>query len=197
MSGRRRWLWLLPAAAAVLLWAQRALLLGALGGYLVSAGTPVKADGALVLAGDSAGQRITAAAELVRQGYAPAVFVSGPAGSWDYHESELAIEWAVKRGYPRSWFVALPHFATSTRDEALAVLPELRRRNVRRYLLVTSDFHTRRAARLFRSLGPDLEFVTIAAPDRYFSAAGWWHTREGRKTFLLEWLKTVTEWFGM
>ncbi|MDX2151683.1 MAG: YdcF family protein [Bryobacteraceae bacterium] len=198
MAGRqRRWLWLAPlaliAAAALL----HPFWLSALGHYLVAAEPPRKADAALVLGGDPEGTRLRTAAELVRSGHTPVVYVSGPFGSWDYHESELAINWAVKKGYPREWFVPLPHFAKSTRDEAAAVLPELRRRKVSRLLLVTSDFHTRRATRLFRNAAPDLEIITIAAPDRYFKAAEWWHHREGRKTFLIEWMKTVSEWLGL
>jgi hypothetical protein len=42
-----------------------------------------------------------------------------------------------------------------------------------------------------------LEFHVVAAPDRYFSSDGWWKNREGRKTFLVEWEKTVATWFGI
>ena len=62
-------------------------------------------------------------------------------------------------------------------------------------LLVTNLYHTRRAAGLFRAIAPDLTFIVVAAPDRYFTSAGWWHDREARKTFLVEWLKTVAGWF--
>jgi hypothetical protein len=37
----------------------------------------------------------------------------------------------------------------------------------------------------------------VAAPDEYFSADGWWKDREARKTFLVEWMKTVATWLGM
>ena len=55
-------------------------ILSALGGYLVDAGPPQKADIALVLAGDSSGNRILKAAELVRDGIRSKVLVSGPRG---------------------------------------------------------------------------------------------------------------------
>ena len=38
--------------------------------------------------------------------------------------------------------------------------------------------------------------VVIAAPDQYFSPDGWWNNREGRKTFVIEWMKTVAEMVG-
>jgi uncharacterized SAM-binding protein YcdF (DUF218 family) len=171
-------------------------LLSAAGSFLVNAGPPHKADVALVLAGDSFGSRILTAAELTRQGFTPKVMVSGPGGSYGFHECELAIRFAVNRGYPESYFLHAEHEARSTGEEARALVPELRRLDAHSVLLVTSDYHTRRARKIFRSVAPDLTFYVVAAPDRDFSANSWWRTREGRKVFLLEWLKTVAEWFG-
>jgi len=52
-------------------------------------------------------------------------------------------------GLPAQWFIALPEFGPQHPEEAQAVLAELRRRNVRSFLLVTSDYHTARARRIF------------------------------------------------
>jgi uncharacterized SAM-binding protein YcdF (DUF218 family) len=150
-----------------------------------------------VLAGDASGNRILKGAELVRQGYASRVVVSGPAGTYGYHECDLAIPFAVKAGYPQSEFVPFPNEALSTRDEAAAAAEELRTLGAHRVLLVTSLFHTRRAGALFRATAPDLTFIVVAAPDRYFTPNGWWRNREARKTFFLEWTKTVATWLGM
>jgi uncharacterized SAM-binding protein YcdF (DUF218 family) len=172
-------------------------ILGALGSYLVQSGPPERADIALVLAGDYTGNRILKGAELVRQGYAPKALISGPAGNYGYYECDLAIPFAEKAGYPESYFIHLEHHALSTEEEAHAAVPELRRLGARRVLLVTSDYHTRRATKIFRAAAPDLIFYPVAAPDFYFSAQGWWHNREGRKTFAFEWMKTVAQWLGL
>jgi uncharacterized SAM-binding protein YcdF (DUF218 family) len=150
-----------------------------------------------VLAGDFTGSRIITAGQLIRQGYAPKALVSGPYGVYGYYESELAIGFAEKRGFPASYFDSFPHHALSTREEAAAIATELRRRAARTVLLVTSNYHTRRAGKLFRAAAPELTFVVIAAPDEYFSPHGWWRGRQGRKTFAIEWMKTVAEWLGM
>ena len=168
-----------------------------MGAGLVKNEQPFRADLVVVLAGDAYGHRILKAAELVKQGYAPQVLVSGAPGFYDLHESDLAIPFAVRRGYPQEWFIPLPHQAHSTEEEARVVLAELRRRNAHRVLLVTSDYHSRRAAHLFRAHSEGLDIRMVTAPDDYFSAYGWWHTREGRKTFLLEWTKTLTGMVGM
>lgn len=188
---------LIASALVVVLFLSRSAWLGALGGYLVKAEPPAHADMIVVLAGDSNGNRIITAAEMVKRGYAPKVLVSGPAGIYGYHESELAIPFAVKRGYPASYFIALPHSAHSTREEAEAVVAELRRQGVHSFDLVTSDYHTRRAASTFSEVIGNLEMHVVAAPDVYFTPNGWWESREGRKTFIIEWMKTVASWLKM
>ena len=81
------------------------------------------------------------------------------------------------------------------------MLDALKQRNIHSFLLVTSSYHTARARRIYlkveheRGGGPELRVV--AAGDQFFKARGWWHNREGRKTVLLEWTKTVTSAFGI
>ena len=172
-------------------------LLGAAGAYLVNATPPQPADVILVLAGDHYGNRILEAGKLVRQGLAPRALISGPSGEYGSYECDLAIPFAVRHGYPESYFGHLEHDARSTAEEAAAVVPALRKTGARRVLLVTSDYHTRRAGYVFRRAAPDLEFIVVAAPDSDFSAQGWWRSREGRKIALYEWMKTVAYWFGV
>lgn len=172
-------------------------ILAAMGEYLVQAEPPQKADAALVLAGDAWGHRILTAAQLERDGYVPKVLVSGPDGAYGLHECDLAIPFAVKHGYPESYFVHLEHTGRSTVEEAKDVLPEIRNMGYKRILVVTSDYHTRRAGKIFHRLAPDLTIIMVAAPDQNFSADSWWRRREGQKTFLAESEKTLANWFGI
>jgi len=172
-------------------------VLGAIGGYLVREQAPGKADIAIVPGGEWSGKRILTAAELVRQGYAPVVLVSGPSGEYGLHECELAIAFAVKAGYPESYFRHMEHDGRSTRDEALLAAPILRQMHVHTALLVTSSFHTRRAGAVFREVTPDITYIVVGAPDQYFSVNGWWRDREARKITLLEWTKPVANWFKL
>ena len=77
------------------------------------------------------------------------------------------------------------------------ILPELRRRNVRSFLLVTSDFHTARAGRIFRSSARDLEMRVVAVPDEHFRRASWWRTAEGVRIVFTEWSKTLATAAGI
>ena len=195
MKSRLRWL--LLVAVLILAIVTHAYWLSALGGYLIHGDAPAPADLVVVLAGDYFGGRILAGADLVRRGFAPKALVSGPGDVYGQYESDLAIAFAVRHGYPESYFVPFPNDSRSTAAEADAVIGELRKLHARRIDIVTSNFHTRRAGNIYRARAGDLEFHLVAVPDPYFSADGWWKNREGRKTFLVEWEKTVATWLGM
>ena len=190
--------WAVPIALVILLLILgRTLWLRALGWGLIDAQEPFRAEMVVVLAGDDKGNRIAKAAELVRQGYAPKVLVSGPECCYGLRESDLAIAFAVRRGYPSDWFVAFPVCGGSTRDEAREILGELERRGVGRFMVVTSNYHTGRTARVFRGLTATGRFRVVAAPDWVFRPEDWWRSREGRKQVLLEWTKTFADWAGL
>ncbi len=197
-AGKRRFVvWSAPLLAAVLLTVAHPWWLAALGRALVYAEQPFPAELVVVLAGDFLGHRITKGAELVREGLAPKALVSGPSGLYGRYESDLAIPFAVAKGYPESYFEGLRMDALSTRQEAAVILAELRRRKVRRFMVVTSDFHSARARRIYRSMAPECEFRFVTAPDEFFRPGEWWRTREGRKVFAIEALKTAADWLGM
>jgi len=184
-------------AIICILAATHAIWLRWLGEQLVYSEPPCKADVIVVLAGDWWGNRVLKAGELTRQGWAPKALVSGAGTLYGVNEGDLAIEFAERHGCRKELFFNLPSPARSTVDEARYIVPELRRRGVRKFILLTSDFHTRRAARIYRELAPDLPFCVVAAPDPDFSPDGWWRNREGRKTAFFEWCKTVAHLFGI
>ncbi len=126
-------------------------ILTALGSFLIEDDGPRKADAILVLGGDRYGDRTLKAAQLAKDGYAPLVFVSGPPRLMGF-EPDDEIQFAGMKGYPASLFKAihLPQEAESTRTEAQFVGKVLRDQGVKSILLVTSNFHTKRAAKLFR-----------------------------------------------
>lgn len=178
---------LLLLALAVLSWQWWLPLPGE---FLVRVDTPVKSDGIIVLAGDGYGNRIRAGAELAKQGYAPIVLASGAAWIYGVCECDLAIEYAVKHGYPRALFEPLRNEATSTDAEARTIFTEAQRRGWKSILIVTSDYHTRRTRMILNRLKPEgLRLSVYAAPDRFFRPHEWWWHRESRKTFLTEWAK--------
>lgn len=202
---RRRFSWLAKfclalAALALAAFLARSLWLPGLAYPLIRNDGPAKADIAVALAGDFFGHRLEKAAQLVKQGYVPAVLVSGPPGVYGRNESDLATEFIEREGYPPQWFIPFPDPARSTKDEAGFVLQELRRRNVHSFLLVTSDFHSARAARIFlaaeHAMGYQPQIRVVTAADEYFRADSWWRDREAQKTVFFEWSKTIATALG-
>jgi uncharacterized SAM-binding protein YcdF (DUF218 family) len=169
--------------------------LTAAGRALVEDDGPRKEQAALVLGGDSRGTRLLVAARLAQNGYAPYVLVSGPA-AFGRHECDFTIQEAVAAGFTASLFRAVPNESNSTRSEAQFFRTYLKNHDIRSILLVTSNFHTRRAAWIFRKIMPGVVVDVVAAPDPLFSPEDWWRNRDGQKTFLLEWTKTVATRLG-
>ena len=171
------------------------------GRALIKDDGPAKADIGVVLGGDYWGYRIQKAAQLIQQGYIPQALISGPPGFYGHHESDFAIPFIVRQGYPAAGFIGFPHHALSTEDEARAVLPELRRRNVRSCLLITSDYHSGRALRTFRYVARKIGYVPamrmVTACDANFRLDRWWKTREGEKAVFMEWAKTLAFAVGL
>jgi hypothetical protein len=116
------------------------------------------------------------------------------------NESDVAVEFIEHEGYPPQWFISFPDQSHSTKEESGYILRELRRRNVHSFLLITSDYHSGRARRIFlateRGMGYFPTFRTITAPDEFFNAHSWWRDREAQKTVFIEWWKTVAAALG-
>jgi len=167
------------------------------GGFLIHEDAPRKADAIVVLGGDEFGVRTVKGGELAKAGYAPYALVSGPPTLLG-HESDETIEYAVRQGLPRALFRAtvLPPEADSTRTEAVYLGKYLKQNGVHSILLVTSNFHTRRALALWRKENPWVAVTVVGAQDRFFTPDSWWKTRPGKRTFLNEWLKTMATWAG-
>lgn len=165
--------------------------LPSLGRFLVQADPPAKAPVAVVLAGDNHGLRILRGAKLQRDGFVEKVLVSGVPGIYDLYESDLAVRFAVARGYPEAAFEAMHLEYKSTQEEAHVIVGELKRRGIRSVLVVTSDYHTKRAGRIWRYTAPWLEIRMIEAEDRYFRRDHWWVDRESGKRAFDEWTKLI------
>lgn len=198
-SQRRRGRWLLPVLLAALLliltllaFPQPALI--GLGRSLVVSDPLEHADLIYVLAGDFWGSRALLAARLGAQGWAPKVMMSGglySSGDISDFTGNLSVDFLVKQGYPRSLFLTVPLSAQSTVDEARAMGPIFHRLGARRIILVTSNFHSRRAKEVFRLFLPEFDFRMESAADDAFHPAAWWTKPRERHLLFSEYQKML------
>jgi uncharacterized SAM-binding protein YcdF (DUF218 family) len=147
-----------------------------------------KADALIVLSDDNFyADRSTRAAELFREGKAPLIVASGrrlrpSAGIAELMEHDL-----VERGVPRDKILRFTHDADSTKEEAEALVKLAKTRKWHKTIVVTSNYHTRRARYIFNRVFPqDIEVRVASARDGDFDPQRWWEKRESVKDFMKE-----------
>jgi uncharacterized SAM-binding protein YcdF (DUF218 family) len=147
-----------------------------------------KADALIVLSDDNFyADRATRAAELFREGKAPIVVASGRrlrpvAGIAELMEHDL-----VERGVPKDRVVRLAHDGDSTREEAEALTKLVAQKKWHSVIVVTSNYHTRRAQYIFHRVFPQgIEVRIASARDGDFDPQHWWEKRKSIKQLTRE-----------
>ena len=114
---------------------------------------PMAQSEAIVLLAGSFRARAPAVAMLYHDGYAPLVVLSndGIFSSWSkkYHRNLYNVEWAeeelISLGVPREKIIKLPYYGSSTMFDAVGVKRFLLKSGIKNIIIVTNDYHTRRA----------------------------------------------------
>ncbi len=165
------------------------------GEFLIVSDPLQRADAIVVLGGDDAsGNRVSEAVSLLRKGWSDRLFLSGGPIARDVFYPEVMRKQAEKLGVPTSQIVLLPTnevsggLATSTLSEAQLLLPQCRSREYHSIIVVTSNYHTRRAKRIFGRVFKDSGILVIVhpSPDDSFKVNHWWTRRADFRTWLLE-----------
>jgi uncharacterized SAM-binding protein YcdF (DUF218 family) len=94
--------------------------------------------------------------------------------------------------------VRFNHNVDSTREEAAALSEFVASHGWKRILVVTSNYHTRRARYIYeRTMPSGTELRVIAAHDSEYDPNSWWRTREGLKLFFRETLAQIVAFWEM
>ena len=148
----------------------------------------VKSDALIVLSDDNFyADRATRAAELFREGKAPLIVASGRRLRPNAGIAELMEHDLIERGVPKEKIVRLVHDADNTREEAVAVARLVKERKWHSVIVVTSNYHTRRARYIFRKVFPQgIELRMASARDGDFDPQQWWVKRKSIKELTRE-----------
>ena len=151
---------------------------------------PQKADVILVLAGET-DRRPARGLELLDQGYGTRLVLDVPAATiYRWSLPELAEKYA--QSLPKANAITVcPIYGLSTSAEAQEASRCLEKVGGRNVLLVTSDYHTRRAVAIFRHEISRFNFSVAAAHAPREFGVNWWQHREWAKTSFNEWMKLV------
>lgn len=146
------------------------------------------ADALIVLSGDNFyADRATRAAELFREGKAPLIVASGRRLRPNAGVAELMEHDLMERGVPKDKILRFTHDADSTREEAEALVKLAKTRKWRKTIVVTSNYHTRRARYIFHRVFPqDIEVRVASARDGDFDPQRWWEKRKSTKELMRE-----------
>ena len=150
---------------------------------------PRKCDVIVVLAGETE-RRPARGLELLNQGYAPRLVLDVPAGAKIYEWTQTELAGKYVEGLPQAKSITIcPIYGLSTREEAREAGRCLESVGGRSVLLVTSDYHTRRALSTFRWEARNRNYSSAAAFDPREFGTEWWRHREWAKTNLNEWFR--------
>lgn len=165
-------------------------LLTKAGEYLVQNDEMKPADVIVVLAGEET-ERVEHGVRLFREEWSKKdriVMAGGPV-VWKYSWASLMREHAVALGVPAGRIV-LEDRSRSTEEDALFTRDILRQSGYRSIILVTSPYHSKRAAIIFRKVfGKDIRVISAPVADSWFSPQDWWKRRRDRATVLNEYSK--------
>lgn len=154
---------------------------------------PTNSDAIVVLAGET-NTRPEEGLKLLNQGFGQHVFFDAEERNLIYDEQlvDIAHRYIEKRSEANRVSVCVI-FGSSTFAEVRDVNRCLQSVAAHRVLIVTSDFHTRRAGMIFRHGLPQYDIHTAAAHNEFQFGEKWWTSREWAKTTLDEYLK-MTWW---
>lgn len=157
-----------------------------LGEYLVVDETPRRSDVIIVLTGDR--YRVDKAIVLYQRGYARKILFSG----CEPEQAKFMTEKAASAGIPRE-NIAWESSSKNTYQNAKYSYDYMKNNDLKTAIVVTSDYHTRRAFLCFESVFPQAQdFVISARRDNFeYNARNWWRNDKWRQVFFLEYAKLL------
>ena len=173
------------ATGAVSLWgAARFLIVNA----------PAKSDIIVVVAGQNGIGRLRKALDLFQQGYAKQILldVNTDLRVYGFPRAQLAEEFVAHiSGTAAGKVHVCPIRGESTFEEAAHVDKCVSQYSARSVLLVTSDYHTRRALATFMRILPGYHWSVAASEDSAEFGKNWWEHREWAKQTVTEWSRII------
>jgi hypothetical protein len=184
-AGKRTWL-LSGALAGVIV-----LLLAAKAGSFLVLDAPKPSDLIIVLAGET-DTRPARALQLLEQGYGHHIILDVPAAARIYEFTQIQLAEKYIHDLPQGSSISVcPIVGLSTRDESKDAEKCINRAAGKSVLIVTSDFHTRRALSIFQRELPGHEYSVAAAHDESQFGTRWWTHRQWAKTCANEWARLI------
>jgi DUF218 domain len=170
------------------------VLLGRTAGAYLVLDSPERGDAIVVLGGDRNDCRYYRALRVLNDGNSRLLFFDSNTDEVNFGRTLAAQqEEFIRRSVGKliDQVRVCPIQGDSTEGETKYVQRCLQDRGLNSVVLVTSDFHTRRALSIFRQRLPQYHWSVAAARDQTRFGEKWWRQREWAKTTVLEWVKLI------
>ncbi len=139
---------------------------------------PKNADAIVAISGGDTNARTLKAVELYKAGLAPKLIFSGAAEDPNSPSNAFIMRrTALRNDIPES-AIEIDEAAKDTKGNANGIRKLIGESKT--IILVTSEYHQRRAAKVFaRELGPTIELINQPAEDKHWGQKTWWLTPYG------------------
>ncbi|MFN8310810.1 MAG: YdcF family protein [Chitinophagales bacterium] len=167
--------------------------------FLMQQDEPSTADAMVVLSGD-AFMRGNEGARLYKEGFAPLIIC--PGGNIEHnlfiitgdslYESDVCRKNIIRNGVDSNKVVAI-HIGTSTAEEAVAVLDYCKVHQLKKIIVVTSLFHTRRAGNVYHKLfaKQGIQVLVRGSHNVFYDEQNWWQNEYGMLALNNEYVKLL------
>jgi uncharacterized SAM-binding protein YcdF (DUF218 family) len=153
----------------------------------------------LIALGSHEWERLPAVARLARLWPGAMVLLTEPVRATDHNCFRCGerIAWLARLGVPADRITILPKRVANTHDEALALGEYRRSHPLRRVVVVTSPYHTRRALAAFTSVLGSRVVIGVQPATDYSPArpTSWWRNSYDRRYVSYEW--AALAWYGV
>lgn len=158
-----------------------------------------KGADAILILGGSADTRAKKATNLLRSGYAPIILITQPAAPIREYKDIIVDDYKNLitilnfEKVPFKEIINKDGGAKSTFDEARDLINYLKDNQLNKIIIVTDNFHTRRAIYAFRkifkesNIGVTLEIA--GAENNIYDSSNWWKTERGLNAYVSELFK--------
>ena len=174
-------------------------LLNALAGSLVRAEPLTRADAVVVLTGDRSGDRMAEGIRLYEKGFGAYIVFWGGQLYWKYNYADLLLGQLKESGIGSgqvaySTRAIIPY---SSEGEARENIRTLKSRGAKSFILVTSNYHTARAGRIYDRLARENGMAVIVHPadDSLVHIHDWWKDHDSARMIFLELQKAL--WYRL
>jgi uncharacterized SAM-binding protein YcdF (DUF218 family) len=177
------------------------IMLWLMGAFLIAKDPLVNADVIVLLSGGKE-DRLMEAVRLFFDGYGQKIILTQTDQDRLDPETNRAVEKmhsVINQGISQEYVILTQEVATSTYEEAQAVIAEMQYFGIGSCTVITDAFHSRRTKIIFNDAfrGSGIKVYIHPVEGQWYRGIDWWTHAEGWQVMASEWIKLIGYWAGL